>query len=359
MKISNKVKRFIPSWFSVIMGTGILPIALMLGKAEVPMYETIAKIGFGLALVLFIMILIPWLLRFFMYPGEVKKDFLHPVLGSFFPTMPISLLTLSIGFLVVGEELSFLSEHASVKIATWLFILGTIGIIVLGLIILPIVFTAKKIDLQHANFGWFIPPVSHLFITIVGLDLLNYYPNSTMGDGLFLISMIAFGIGSVLFIFVGSAVYHRYTYHELPASKLAATFFIGMVPTAKITIISAKAHKSLAFTSYDLNMDVIQTIAKLVGLIAWGFSIWWFLLAVVVLLEKVVKKDLPFALSWWAFAFPIGALAVSTGAIGKIVPNILFTVILHILIVIFLIVWVTNLINTYKGIKRESCFEEH
>ncbi|OQY08793.1 MAG: hypothetical protein B6I28_04205 [Fusobacteriia bacterium 4572_132] len=357
--MGKRIERFIPSWFSVIMGTGILPIALMLASKWVPIYKPLAKGFFILSIVLFFIILVPWLLRFFMYPKAVKKDLFHPILGSFFPTMPISLLTLSVGFLTVGEHISFIGKPLAIQLATWLFIAGTIGIILLGLIILPIMFTGESIDLQHANFGWFIPPVSHLFITIVGLDLIKYYPKSSAADSLFLVSMIALGIGIMLFIFVGAAVYHRYTYHELPASSIASTFFIGMVPTAKVAIISVKAYGALAFTNYNFNMDVVHTLMKLTAIISWGFSIWWFVLAIIVLLEKIIKNDLPFALSWWAFAFPIGALAVSTGAINKIMPNIMFPIILQILIVIFLLVWVTTLINTLIGIKNGSLFKQH
>ncbi len=357
--MGKRIERFIPSWFSVIMGTGILPIALMLASKWVPIYKPLAKGFFVLSIVLFFIILVPWLLRFFMYPEAVKKDLFHPVLGSFFPTMPISLLTLAVAFLTVGGHISIIGENLSVKIATWLFIVGTIGIIFLGLIILPIMFTGENIDLKHANFGWFIPPVSHLFITIVGLDLIKYYPKSSVADTLFLVSMIAFGIGIMLFIFVGSAVYHRYTYHELPASSIASTFFIGMVPTAKVAIISVKAYSALEFTNYNFNMEVVHTLAKLIGIVSWGFSIWWFVMAIIILLEKIIKNDLPFALSWWAFAFPIGALAVSTGALNKILPNIIFPIILQILIIIFLFVWVITFVYTLIGIKNGSLFKEH
>lgn len=351
------IERFVPTWFSLVMGTGILPVALMLGSNWVPMYKPLAEGFFVLSIVLFFIILVPWSLRFVMYPKAVKKDLFHPILGSFFPTMPISLLILSVDFLTIGENISIIGKDLAIEIAVWLFILGTIGIIILGLIILPIMFIGENIDLKHANFGWFIPPVSHLFITVVGLSLMKYYPKSSAANALFLVSMIGFGIGMMLFIFVGAIVYHRYTYHELPPSSIASTFFIGIAPSATVAIISVKAYGALMFTTYSLNMEVVHTLAKLSGIIFWGFSIWWFLMAVIMLLEKIIKNDLPFALSWWAFVFPIGALAVSTGVINKILPNIIFPIILQILIVIFLLIWLMTLVNTLLGIKNRKLFK--
>ena len=355
--MGTRIQNFIPSWFSVIMGTGILPIVLMLGRKEMPIYGTLAKVFFVFSVLLFFVVLIPWLLRFFMYPQNIKKDFLHPILGSFFPTMPISLLTLSVGFLSVGEHM--IGKDLAVQIATWLFVAGTAGIFLLGFIILPIIFTGENTSLKHANFGWFIPPVSHLFITIVGLDLIKYYTDKQITDILFLVSMIAFGVGIVLFVFVGSAVYHRYIYHELPSSSIASTFFIGMVPTAKVAIISVKSIEAFQNTSYHLNPEVVETLAKLIGVVSWGFSIWWFILAIVILIEKIIKNDLPFALSWWAFAFPIGALGVATGALDKIVPHILFTITLHGLIVIFFGIWILIAVNTILGIRKGSLCKAH
>ncbi|OIP92486.1 MAG: hypothetical protein AUK26_04625 [Syntrophaceae bacterium CG2_30_58_14] len=73
------------------------------------------------------------------------------------------------------------------------------------------VFSHKGITPAHANFGWFIPPVSQLIIPAAGLELAELYPQAV--ELTFGLSMISFGVGFFLFLFVGAVVYHRYVYH--------------------------------------------------------------------------------------------------------------------------------------------------
>ena len=49
--------------------------------------------------------------------------------------------------------------------------------------------------------------------------------------------------------------------------------------------------------------DVFYTVGLLLGLLLWGFSIVWFVVAVVMI--STVGK-FPFNMGWWGFIFPIG-----------------------------------------------------
>lgn len=163
--------------------------------------------------------------------------------------------------------------------------------------------------------------------------------------------------GLFLFLFVGSAVYHRYIYHELPASQFAATFFIGMAPTAIIAVILFKM-MHLFEKSEVLGIDplVFTPIAKLGILINWGLSIWWFIMALIVMIYYIRRLNMPYALSWWAFTFPTGALTVSTGIAWK-VSGFGFIHTLFIVSLLFLLItWVLVVVRTSKGIASGKVF---
>jgi C4-dicarboxylate transporter/malic acid transport protein len=359
MAIENQnntvIRNFAPSWFAASMGTGIIPIALMLDKKVVPAFLPLAQFFFVVNLVLFITILIPWLSRFFKYSAHVKKDLSHPVLASFFPTFGIAVMLLAVNFMVVGKTL--IGEATAFQVAFILFIIGSISIISFGLVIFPLIFLNNKIDLSHGNFGWFIPAVSHMFITLIGLDLMAQYKGTNAALGLFVFSMLGFGVGCILFIYIGTAVYHRYLYHEILAPKLAATLFIGLVPPAVITIICEKMTNAVTYITYFNSIDAIVSMAKLIGLITWGFAVWWFVFASIVVINHIINKRLPYALSWWAFTFPTGALAVSTGSLNKLLKLSFFDYGLTAIIVIMLTIWLTVALRTLKGVMDKSVFQ--
>jgi C4-dicarboxylate transporter/malic acid transport protein len=345
-------KYFNPAWFASVMGTAVVPLAISFFKF--PGKGFVAMAFMALSMVMFALALGPWLFRFFAFREKITEDLNHPIAGNFFPTMPISLVVLSLDFLKYPEV--FFAKDISHVVAYYLWIIGTIGIYIFGFVILTFIFRHKNIELSHANFGWYIPPVSKLIVPVAGLELAHVFPETipfTFG-----VSMVSFGVGFFLFIFVGAAVYHRYIYHELPMSKFASTFFIGIAPTAIITVITFKMiHLFKAEPLLGNTADVFVPLAKLFMLINWGFSLWWFVMAIIVILYYIRSIDLPYALSWWAFTFPLGAQSVATGAVWKITGWTWVFGAYGATLLLMAVLWIVVSINTFKGILSGKIFK--
>jgi len=268
---SKKIGNFGPQWFSAVMGTGAVAISMHLASKQFLPFLLVSQIFLAITIAMFFLFIGPWVIRFFKYSEKVKKEWKHPVKGNFFPTMPISLIIIGIALDKIGPTL--FSSSIIHTVNTLLFFIGSIGIFLFGWIILSIIFVNKETDVKHANYGWFIPPVSHLIIPVLGLSLIKLYAGTLMADVLFIISMVALGVGLLLFLFVGSIVYHRYTYHELPVSRLAPTFLIGIAPTSIITVILVKFSGAIENVGIGIELSEILPELKIMSLMAWGFSI--------------------------------------------------------------------------------------
>jgi tellurite resistance protein TehA-like permease len=169
--------------------------------------------------------------------------------------------------------------------------------------------------------------------------------------------MVSSGIGFFLFLLVGSAVYHRYAYHELPMGRLAPTVFIGMVPTALIASILFKMiHLFEHQDVLGIPPQLFAPLAKIAILFCWGFSAWWFVMSCILILYYLRNMELPFALSWWAFTFPSGALCLSSAAAWKIsqFSSIFFFFILT--TAFLLAVWSAVFLRTVKGVASGKIF---
>lgn len=310
---SDTVRHFNPAWFASVMGTAVVPLAISF--IDAPWVEPVAAVFLLLSLLMFVAILVPWTIRFFVYPDAVRHDLEHPVAASFFPTMPIAIVVVSLDFMKYPEL--FFSRSTSEQLAFWLWLIGSVGILAAGFIVLPRIYRSSSIELSHANFGWFIPPVANLLVPVGGLEIAVLFPDRF--ELSFLLSMIGLGVGLVLFIFVGALVYQRYVLHTLPPSKFAATSFIAIAPTAIIAVALFKLMRLLeAGTPIDISADAVRALAVIGILIAWGFAAWAFVMAVVIVAMYARQLDLPYALSWWAYTFPLGALAVSTGVVWRV-----------------------------------------
>jgi len=350
------VKNFGPEWGAAVMGTAAICITMQLSSEVARPFSFLLYVGLGfylLATVMFVTFLIPWTLRFFMYPEEIKKDLHHPIRGNFFPTMPISFILAGTGTNKLGPMLfgPWFAYHLSIVF----FFLGAVGIFTFGYLLIRIQFLNKDVRLEHANFSWFIPPVSHLIIPVLGACSMDvYWAETSLAPVLFVISMIALGVGFFNFLFVGAAVWHRYTYQGIPEAKLAPTIMVGIAPTAIIVIFLIKfiqaieaSHGSL----FGINFISVFPSIKIIASVLWGYSLWWLMLVVILITHYVKTKAHPFVFGWWAYTFPFEAFTVSTGLLAKCVATHFLHGMLITLNIIAVIIWITVVFGTIKWLE--------
>jgi C4-dicarboxylate transporter/malic acid transport protein len=350
------IKNFAPSWPSVVMGTGIIPIALLFMEPLVPATKLLGIGFFILTAALFTIILVLSIARLLFAREDLMQDMRHPVAGNFFSTLPIAAMILAIDFMQVGTRM--FAPGTAHEVALVLFFLGTVGIYILGLSAAAIMFGSRDVKPAHATFGWFIPPVSQLIVPVVGLDLSLAYADTALSSALFIISMASLGIGLMLFVFVGPNVYHRYLYHELPTLKMAPTVMIGLAPTAILTIILVKLAGVAVAPGSPWIAPAFPATARILTVVGWGFSVWWFALATILVARHFKMAAMDFALSWWALSFPIGALAVATGALNKLYRLPFFAWAEAGLTIVLLVIWVFVVYGTVRIVANGSAFEK-
>ena len=357
-RLAGVIEYFGPQWFGLTMGTGALGVALALVGAEYALgpVATLAQFFVALTAVLTITFTVPWLVRIVTHPAQVRTDLTHPIRSQFFPTMPITLIVLGVGIARTMQGVfpaTFLEP-----LLIGLFVAGSIGIFGFGLLLVTIMFINDSIGTDHGVFAWYIPPVSHLVIPLLGFWLVeNFYAGTAIGQFIFVISMMALGVGSFMFVFFGSIILHRYAYESLPPEKLAPTFVIGLAPTAVLVIAIGRFVRALqAGVGFDLAVEPIVAGMKLLAMVLWGFSAWWFLLTVAVVAYYVTRLDHPFFFTWWAYTFPTGAFAISAGVMGHLLNVAAFEAILAGVTGLLVIVWTVTTALTGRMVLRGHAF---
>ncbi|MCK5785760.1 MAG: hypothetical protein KAH54_04270 [Candidatus Sabulitectum sp.] len=358
-KISNKhiVRTFSPGWYASVMGTAVMVIAIFVFKEFVPFADQLQLFFLGLSALLFVAISVPWFLRWGCCLDAIREDFKHPVSAAFFSTMPISLIVWGIALEKAGPL--FLPHTTIHEIMRILWLLGGIGIGAFAITFLATYFGKKDLEWQTANLGWLIPPVSVLILPVLGNSLAVIYAGTAWGSLLLFSNLIALGTGVVLYIFVASTVFSRYLFHKLPPSHLAPTMWIGITPTAIIAIIIIKMIPSLkiGLALSDPVASVLSTLTRVAGVSLWGFAFFWLLLAIVITALHHRWEKLTFAMSWWAFAFPLGAFVVSTGLLNSIFHEPFFLIVGLTCLTGLITVWILVAILTVKRTASGEIFK--
>ncbi len=358
-KNTSIIKTFAPGWFASVMGTGVLVIALFVFQNIFPFAKALETLFLFASILLFSILIVPWTLRWFLYPADVRHDLNHPVSAAFFPTMPISMLIIGIALEKVGAGL--LSEGSLWNILQILWVAGTAGILIFALTILNDLFHKTDVQWETSTLGWLIPPVSALLVPVLGISLATHFQGTTWGAVNLMTSLIFTGFGSILFILVMSLVFIRYIFHPIPPAHLAPTMWVGIAPTSILTIVALKFAKPLALF-FQATPEIEQTLnflSKPLAVMLWGFALFWLLLALIVTLGVHQKSSIPFALSWWAFVFPVGAFTVSTGALFQAIPLAFFQWIGLSALTFLLVLWLVVAANTLIGVWRGSIFAPH
>ena len=325
------------------MGTGIVAIVCHLYASRFVLLESLAALAWGLTMLLFALIFIPWILRIVLYRRESLSDFKNPIIGQFFATMPIACLVMSADFLIVG--VNYMNTDLAIELAKIFWVIGAVNAVLISIIIPLHSFISQEVKIESLSPAWFMPPVSLIVIPVAGAKLIPYWPTDCQLSML-VFNYISWGSGFFLFLILEVICLYRFICHPPLPGKLAPTFWINLGPIGAGTI----ALLTLGNASTHFLGEYVLSIFNIFALFLWGFGLWWLICALFLTVYYFSHKNLPFSLSWWAFTFPLGAY---TGATYLIASFLKSTMVLNygcFCLALLLILWFLVLVKTIRGV---------
>jgi tellurite resistance protein len=318
MKQESRLQYFPISYFSVVMGLAGLTLSIQ--KAE-----GILQIGNGistgiliLSSIIFLLIAAIYSAKILRHRGAVKEEFNNPVRLSFFPTVTISILLLSIGSIELAPQLSF-----------YLWVVGATAHLAATMIILSQWIWQTRFEIHHFSPAWFIPIVGNILVPIAGT-----------AHGYSGVSWFFFSIGIVFWILMFTIFLYRIVFHKSLPEKLLPTFFILIAPP------------SLAFISYVKLTEGLDQF----GLVLYNFAL--FLVLFLAFQIRVFSKA-KFYLSAWAYSFPIASFVVATSLMYKIQGSQTYYYLFFIILIFLCLLILILIYKTAKEIQsRGICVKE-
>ena len=349
MSNNNLLKNFSPAWFAAIMGTGGFANVLFLWGKVWPFARSLGIALAWLNAILYVLFLIPWLLRWLLYYNDLKQDLNHPVMGNFFVTMPVGTMILASNAVLMGSE--FLGKHF-IYLGSWIaWLIGIVGALLLSLYVGYRSLTSEQTPIQALNFAWLITPVASIAVPLIGNPLVGMIKQTGTSNAktVLLLNLSFYGIGFFLFLFIGAIVLNRLIQHALPPAAMAPTFWItlGPIGVGAVSLMGlADAAKSLGILN---SVDTYYLLAA----IFWGFGIWGLGIAVVLTWRYHKQSGIPFSLSWWAFIFPLAAYTMASLKIAGYFSSsliLVYALLLTLLLAyLWLITFIRSLVNSLNG----------
>tara|TARA_B110000881_G_C18573401_1_gene517010 strand:- start:698 stop:1810 length:1113 start_codon:yes stop_codon:yes gene_type:complete len=338
-----------PNWFASVMGTGIIANAAvglpLIGKQ----LTSFATIVWLIAFAMLILMTFFKIYQTITKPHIIKRQFNDPVMSQFFGAPPMAFVTVAGGTLLLGPGL--FGENIALSIAWPLFWVGTIGGIITAIIIPYRLFTHTEIHDDAAFGGWLMPIVPPMVSAAIGSLFLPHIVNITAQKTMFYGLYACFGISIIASFIIITLIWSRLAHAGTSSSARVPTLWIVLGPLGQ-SITAAGSLGSAAMFTVSLPIATgMNVMAIIYGVPVWGFAMFWFCVASLLTL-RALRRKMPFALTWWAFTFPVGTCVTGTTqlAIHTDLPAFQWAAIS--LFIGLILAWLTAALGTLKGIKN-------
>lgn len=299
-----------PAYFALVMATGIVSIAAKL--MEMPV------VALALLVVNVVAFTVLWLLtiiRIIRFPHDVFADLIDHQRGvGFFTTVAATS--------VLGSQLVIVLPSTRIAFALW------IATVALWLVLIYAVFAALTVKEtkppldQGINGGWLVAVVATESVSTLASLLAT---SAQRPDILLFVSLSFWLAGGMLYIWLISLIFYRYTFFRFSPSDLMPPYWINMGAMAISTLAGTLL---IASSTLSPLLQKLQPFLLGFTIFFWATATWWIPMLLILGFWRHVYKRFPLAYHplYWGAVFPLGMYAVCTFRLATVAsaPFLLF-----------------------------------
>lgn len=287
-----------PAYFGMVMATGIVSIA-----AHLLAMNFIAKTLFFLNILVYLALWLLSVTRAIRYPRRFFGDMIDHLRGPGFFTMVA-------GTGILGSQFVLLTANYRIATALWVLALllwfGLTYTIFTGLTV-----KERKPTLDKGISGaWLLAVVATQSIAVLSVLLAVHVSQ----PGKLEMNFVALSMwlwGGMLYIWMMSLIFYRYTFFPLAPGDLSPPYWINMGAMAISTLAGSLLIINVADAPY---LTSLLPFIKGFTIFYWATGTWWIPMLVILALWRHVYKRFPLKYDplYWGAVFPLGMYAVST-----------------------------------------------
>lgn len=305
------LRHFGPNWYATVMGTAIIATAGIALPLDLPGLRPACTAVWALSAVLLALVLAARATHWIHHRDHARAHLLDPAIAPFYGCLSMALLAVGIGTLTVGRQV--IGDQTAVTAAAVLFVAGTLIGLAAAVVVPYLMVVRHKVTPDSASPVWLLPVVAPMVSASFGPLLVPHLPAGQWREAMFLGSYAMFGISLLATLVILPMVFSRLVHSGPLPLALTPTLFLVLGPLGQSTTAVSKLADVAPGAIQAPYADGLSAFAVIYGVPVMGLALMWLALAGAMVM-RAVREGMPFAMTWWAFTFPVGTCV--TGAAG-------------------------------------------
>ncbi|MFH9961056.1 TDT family transporter [Streptomyces mirabilis] len=336
-----------PNWYASVMGTAIVATAGAGLPGDVPGLRTVCTAVWALSALMLVTLLGARALHWTHHRDQARAHLLDPAMAPFYGCLAMALLAVGGGTLVVGGD--WIGTRAAVAVDAVLFTAGTAVGLAAALAIPYLMVVRHRIRADQATPVWLLPVVAPMVSAAVGPLLVPHLPPGQPRATLLLGCFALFGLSLLATFVMLPVIFARLvTAGPLPLA-LTPTLFLVLGPLGQSTTAVGKFADfapGVVPAPYDQGFGML---AVLYGVPVLGFALLWLCLAGA-LVARARRQGMGFAMTWWAFTFPVGTCVTGAESLARHTGLVAFDWLAVALYALLVAAWSVAAARTARGL---------
>jgi len=287
-----------PAYFGMVMATGIVSIA-----AQLLDHPTLARALFALNLVAYVVLCALNVLRAVRHRAQFFGDLVDHLRGPGF-------FTSVAGTSILGSQFLLLAQNTRVAVVLW-FVAVLLWVTLTYTVFAGLTIKQNKPTLDKGISGaWLLAVVATQSIAALSA-LLAAHLGQPVRLELNFLALSMWLWGGMLYIWMMSLIFYRYTFFALQPGDLSPPYWINMGAMA----ISTLSGSLLILNAPDAPF-LLSLLPFLKGFTVfyWATGTWWIPMLLVLALWRHVCRRFPLNYDplYWGAVFPLGMYAAGT-----------------------------------------------
>ena len=336
--VRSSIEDMSPGYFSMVMATGILSLAAhLLGVPVLP------RVMFALNWVLFAIICLLALARVIWHPRRTLDDLVDHLRAPGFFTFVAACSILASQSLLIGGSLRIAVVLGAIGGLAWITLIYTI------FTVLTVKSNKPSLD-RGINGGWLLAVVATQSMAVLGaLVAPEVAQPARLELNYFALSMWL--LGGMLYIWMMSLIFYRYTFFEFSPADLSPPYWINMGAMAISTLAGSLL---IINTPHAPFLESMLPFLKGFTVFYWATGTWWIPMLLMLAIWRHGIRRFPFTYDpmYWGAVFPLGMYAASTLRMMQAMSLDFLGLLPHVMFGIGLVAWVLLFIGQLRALRR-------